>query len=55
MADSIKKDLRKVGCECVNWIKLKMTVFWDVAPRSLVEAYRRFKGACYLHHQGDES
>jgi hypothetical protein len=32
----------------------KMTVFWDVAPCSLVEVYRRFRGACFLHHQGDE-
>jgi hypothetical protein len=33
---------------------MKMTVFWDVAPCSLVEDYRRFRGACCLHHQGDE-
>jgi hypothetical protein len=26
-------------------------VFWDVAPCSLVEIYRRFIGAFYLHHQ----
>jgi hypothetical protein len=25
---------------------MKMTVFWVVAPCSLVEVYRRFKGAC---------
>jgi hypothetical protein len=31
-----------------------MTVFWDVAPCSLVEVYRRFRGACCLHHQGNE-
>jgi hypothetical protein len=31
-----------------------MTVFWVVAPCSLGEVYRRFKGACCLHHQGDE-
>jgi hypothetical protein len=30
-----------------------MTVFWDVAPWSLVEVFRRFRGACCLHHQGD--
>jgi hypothetical protein len=30
---------------------LKMAVFWVVAPCSLVELYRRFKGACCLHHQ----
>jgi hypothetical protein len=28
-------------------------VFGDVAPCSLVEVYRRFRGACYLHHHGD--
>jgi hypothetical protein len=33
--------------------KVKMTVFWDVAPCSLIKVYRRFKCACCLHHQGD--
>jgi hypothetical protein len=37
-------------CMCVD---MSMTVFWDVAPCSLVEAYRRFRGACCLHHDGD--
>jgi hypothetical protein len=32
---------------------MKMAVFWDVAPCSLVEIYRRFRGSCCLHHQGD--
>jgi hypothetical protein len=32
---------------------LKMAVFWVLAPCSLVEVYRRFRGACCLHHQGD--
>jgi hypothetical protein len=32
-----------------------MGVFCVVAACSLVEVYRRFRGACYLHHQGDES
>jgi hypothetical protein len=32
---------------------MKMAVFWVVVPRSLVEVYRRFRGACCLHHQGD--
>jgi hypothetical protein len=27
-----------------------MTVFWDVEPCSLVEVYRRFRGACCIHH-----
>jgi hypothetical protein len=30
----------------------KKTVFWLVAPCSLVEVYRRFRGACYVHHHG---
>jgi hypothetical protein len=30
---------------------LKITVFWDVAPCSLVEVCRRFRGAYCLHHQ----
>jgi hypothetical protein len=30
-----------------------MTVFWDVAPCSLVEIDRRFSGAYCLHHQDD--
>jgi hypothetical protein len=29
----------------------KMTVFWDAAPCSLVEVYRRFRGACCFHHE----
>jgi hypothetical protein len=32
----------------------KISVFWVVAPCSLVEVYQRFKGSCCLHHQGDE-
>jgi hypothetical protein len=31
----------------------KMDVFWVVAPCSLVENYRIFRGACCFHHQGD--
>jgi hypothetical protein len=34
--------------------RAKMTVFWNVAPCSLVEADRRFSSYC-LHHQGDIS
>jgi hypothetical protein len=32
----------------LHW-KLKMTVFWVVAPHSLVEVYRRLRGVCCLH------
>jgi hypothetical protein len=30
----------------------KVAVFWDVAPCSLVEVYRRVRGAYCLLHQG---
>jgi hypothetical protein len=33
---------------------MKMAVFWVVAPYSLVEVYRRFRGACCIHHEGDD-
>jgi hypothetical protein len=32
-------------------VSTKMAVFWVVAPCSLVEVYRRFRGPCCLHHQ----
>jgi hypothetical protein len=35
-----------------GWI-LKMAVFWVVAPCSMVEVYRHFRGPFCLHHQGD--
>jgi hypothetical protein len=31
----------------------KITAFLNIAPSSLVEADRRFRGACCLHHQSD--
>jgi hypothetical protein len=36
----------------LNAAIMKVTIFWDFAPCSLVEAYRRFRGACFLHRQG---
>jgi hypothetical protein len=36
-------------------VRMKMADFWDVAPCSLVEAYRRFRGANCLHHEDDDS
>jgi hypothetical protein len=36
-----------------NNINMKVAIVCVDAPCSLVEAYRRFRGACCLHHQGD--
>jgi hypothetical protein len=33
---------------------MKVDVFWDVAPCSLVDIDWHFRGAYCLHHQGDE-
>jgi hypothetical protein len=40
--------------EILTAASMKMAVFWVVALCSLVEVYRRFRGTCCLHHQGDE-
>jgi hypothetical protein len=53
----IKSKIKKqrayiVRFQVLTAASMKMSIFWDVAPRSLVEVYRRFKGACFLHHQG---
>jgi hypothetical protein len=32
---------------------MKMIVFWDVVPCSLVEVNRRYTGTYCLHHEGD--
>jgi hypothetical protein len=33
---------------------MKMAAFWFVAPWRLIAVYRRFRGACYVHRQGDD-
>jgi hypothetical protein len=43
-----------IGFEVVTAASMKMIVFWVVAPCSLVEVYQLFRGACCLHHQGNE-
>jgi hypothetical protein len=32
---------------------MKMAVFWDIAPYSLVDIGRHFRGTYCLHHKGD--
>jgi hypothetical protein len=39
-----------VRFEVLTATSIKKTVFWDVAPCSLVEVYRRCGGACCLQH-----
>jgi hypothetical protein len=46
------KIFNKVGFEVFMAASMNMAVIWVVAPCSLVEVYRRFRGACCLHHQG---
>jgi hypothetical protein len=43
-----------VGFEGLTAVGREMTVFWVVAPCSLVEVYQRFRGLSCLHHQGDK-
>jgi hypothetical protein len=40
-----------VRFQVLKTASIKMAVFWVLAPCSLVLAYRRFTGACCLHHQ----
>jgi hypothetical protein len=43
-----------VRFQVITAARMKMTVFWDVTPCSLVEACRCVTGAYCLHHQGDD-
>jgi hypothetical protein len=42
------------GFQVLTPTSMYMAVFWDVAPCSLVDTDRRFRGAFYLHHQGEK-
>jgi hypothetical protein len=44
-----------VGFQVLTAASMKMTIFWNAAPCSLAEVYRRFRGASFLHHQGEPS
>jgi hypothetical protein len=46
--------LRRISGEIKLLLSLKMAVFWDVAPYSLVDI-GRFRGAYCLPRQGDIS
>jgi hypothetical protein len=47
--------LMKLRFQVVTATSMKMAVFWDVAPCSLIDTDRHFRGAYCLHHQGDEA
>jgi hypothetical protein len=34
-----------------NIYEMNMNVFWNLAPRSLIEDYQNFRSVWYLHHQ----
>jgi hypothetical protein len=42
-----------VGFQVLMAAGVKVAVFSMFEQSSLVEVYRRFTGACCLHHQGD--
>jgi hypothetical protein len=44
-----------VRFQVITATSMKIAIFWDVAPCSLVDADRRFRGTYSLHYQGDEN
>jgi hypothetical protein len=50
----IKQELNfSVRFQVLIAASMNMAVFWVVAPCSLVEVLRRFRGTCCFHHQGN--
>jgi hypothetical protein len=47
--------LNQLRFQVLTAASMTITVTWDVGPCSLAEVYRRFRGACCLHHQDDDS
>jgi hypothetical protein len=45
----------KIGSEFLTAASVKMAVSWVVAPCSLVDVYRRFRGICCRRHQSYEA
>jgi hypothetical protein len=46
-------NMLKVRSQVLTAASIKMAVFWGVAPCSVVEVYRRYRGIFCLHHHGD--
>jgi hypothetical protein len=51
---TVGQHISQVRFQVLKAGSMKMTVFWVVAPCSLVEVYQRFRGACCLNHQSDD-
>jgi hypothetical protein len=50
------EDVYVVRFQVLTATGMNMTVDWDLAPCSLVEIYRRFRGAyCFLHEGAEEN
>jgi hypothetical protein len=43
--------MKPESCRLPSYFIPEVAVFWAVALCSLVEVYRRFRGACCLHHR----
>jgi hypothetical protein len=43
-----------VRLQALTAASMKMTVFWDVAPCTLIEIDRHFGDAYWFHHQGED-
>jgi hypothetical protein len=44
-----------VECEILTLVTMEITVFWNMAPCSLIHIHRRFEGKCCLHQHGKAS
>jgi hypothetical protein len=48
------KRIALVRFQVITAASMKMTAFWDIVPCSVVGVDRHFRGAYFLHHQGDK-
>jgi hypothetical protein len=53
MAHNFRRFSNVVRFHVLTVASVKMTAFWDIAPCSLVDVDRRFRGAYCLHHQSN--
>jgi hypothetical protein len=52
--NQLKETRRRDGFQVLTEASVKMAVFWDVAPCSLIGVYRRFRGAYCLSSRPDD-